>query len=203
MGFSINTISSKTITDMIEKNVWREDGPVHFSRLKEVVVFYYDFDGRKKEGSLLVLDKISEAVKSIFEELFELKFPIYSLRCIKEFSGDDVLSMNANNSSAYNGRFVARTNKWSSHAYGVAIDINPIQNPYLLLDDKLELIEVIPSAGYDYLDRSSQQKGMVESIVPIFAKYGFTEWGGSWKTKPDYHHFQLPWDEIEKLFPKS
>lgn len=200
MGFSINTISSKIITEMIEKKVWREECPVHISRLKEVVVLYYDFEGKQNEGRLIVLDKISEAVKSIFEELFELTFPIYSLRCIEDFNGDDELSMNANNSSAYNGRLVARTNSWSSHAYGLAIDINPIQNPYLLLDDKRELIEVIPSAGSDYLDRESHQKGMVESIVPIFAKYGFTEWGGSWMAKPDFHHFQVPWHEIRKLF---
>lgn len=202
MSFTINTISDEFLQNMVANNVWREECPVHYSRLKLIGLNYVGFDGTTNYGELVILDNLAEPVISIFKELFALTFQIEKILPIEVFNGDDVLSMKANNSSAYNGRLVARTNSWSSHAYGAAIDINPIQNPYLLLNEQLELKEVIPPAGADYLDRANLRQGMVEEIVPIFEKYGFTEWGGKWKEKPDYHHFQLPWDNIRELFPE-
>ncbi|GAB5408654.1 MAG: hypothetical protein BalsKO_10190 [Balneolaceae bacterium] len=184
---------------MLDRGVWREECPVHYSRLKVVEVSYVGFDESNKLGSLVILDILSEKVNELFRKLLDVKFPIQKIVPIEEFEGDDVKSMKANNSSAFNGRLVARTNRWSSHAFGAAIDINPIQNPYLLLNEQRELIEVIPSEGNNFLDRSYQKKGMVEEIVPILAEFGFTEWGGNWKGKPDYHHFQIPWDEIKLL----
>ncbi len=195
----VTEISEKRLQLLKQRNIWREECPVHYSRLRIVKVQYVDFDGSENFGELIVLDEVAVPVLQIFEELFEMKFPIENIIPMEEFFGDDVLSMKANNSSAFNGRLVARTNTWSSHAYGAAIDINPIQNPYLLLNEARELIEVIPPEGDKFLDRSNQRKGMVEAIVTIFAKHGFTEWGGSWEAKPDYHHFQLPWNEIEKV----
>lgn len=197
----IRSLTDLEIEQMIEGNVWREECPVHHSRLKVVEVTYCCFDGNQKEGKVIVLDVVAEKVHSIFEELLSIQFPINNILPLEEFSGDDVKSMQANNSSAFNGRLVARTSSWSSHAFGVAIDINPIQNPYLLLNEAKELVEVIPPEGSEFLDRSEMYRGMVEEIVPIFAKHGFTEWGGSWDAKPDYHHFQLPWEEIKLLFP--
>ncbi|MEQ9310309.1 MAG: M15 family metallopeptidase [Balneolaceae bacterium] len=199
----IRNLSQTEIERMITTGVWREECPVHYTRLKKVEVSFIGFDETVKTGNLIVLDIISQNIEKLFNELVDLEFPIYQMLPIEEFGGDDVLSMKANNSTSFNGRLVARTNRWSSHAYGTAIDINPIQNPYLLLNEQRELIEVIPPDGEKFLDRKNRRKGMVEEIVALFAKHGFTEWGGSWKEKPDYHHFQLPWNVIWELFPKN
>lgn len=201
MSFTINEITEARLKSLREGNIWREDCPVHYSRLRSVEVSFVDFDGKERIGELIVLDEVAESVRQIFMELLNMKFPIEKMIPMEEFLGDDVLSMKTNNSSAYNGRKVARTDRWSSHAYGCALDINPVQNPYLLLDENLVLVEVIPSAGDEFLNRSMQRKGMVEEIVSVFAKHGFSEWGGNWETKPDYHHFQLSPQKLKSLFP--
>lgn len=200
MDFSIKEINNERIQRLKEKNIWREECPVHHSRLRIVEVKFVNFEEHESKGEMIVLDEVAEAVQSIFIELFELGFQIGKMIPLEEFGGDDVKSMGANNSSGFNGRKVARTDRWSSHSYGCAIDINPIQNPYLLLDNNLKLVEVIPPAGNKFLDRSNLRMGMVEEIVPVFAKYGFTDWGGNWEAKPDFHHFQIPWEEIYTLF---
>lgn len=197
----IRDLKNTEIKNILKQGVWREECPVHYCRLKVVEVSFEGFDDEVNQGSFLVLDIIAKQVEELFKELRQIEFPIQKILPMEKFGGDDVLSMEANNSSAFNGRLVARTNRWSSHAYGVAIDINPIQNPYLLLNKQRELVEVIPPEGKSFLDRTDQRKGMVEEIVPILANYGFTEWGGNWKDKPDYHHFQMPWDQIRSLFP--
>lgn len=183
--------------------MWAEDCPVHYSQLSLLQIPFHNFDGFSQIGQIMVASAVSEPVQNIFSELYDLKFPIHSLLLMDEFFGNDLKSMEANNSSAYNGRRIMNTERWSSHAYGVAIDINPKQNPYLQFDHHAATIKVYPSSGLNYVNRGVNKSGMVEEIVPIFAKYGFTEWGGSWDTKPDYHHFQLPWDDIKSMFPKQ
>ncbi|MBO6524596.1 MAG: M15 family metallopeptidase [Balneolaceae bacterium] len=202
MGFTIKQINKDRLLRLKESSIWGEECPVHYSRLRIAEVQFVDFDNQVTQGELIVLEQVAESVVKIFQELLELKFPIEKMLPMEEFCGDDVLSMKANNSSAYNGRKVARTDRWSSHAYGCAIDINPIQNPYLLLNEHKELVEVIPFEGENYLDRSNQRKGMIEEVVPVFVKHRFSDWGGSWEAKPDYHHFQLPWSKIDSLFSK-
>ncbi len=189
------------IQSLIENHIWHEGCPVHHSELSVLNISYINFDGFSQIGEIMVAEIIKEQVQSVFEELYEIQFPIHNLSLIDHYKGDDVVSMEANNSSAFNGRKVMNTDRWSSHAYGLAIDINPTQNPYLNFDTSESTIKVYPSDGMAFVNRSVLRKGMVEDIVPIFAKYGFTEWGGCWEMKPDYHHFQIPWEKIEELFP--
>ncbi|RNC85606.1 MAG: M15 family peptidase [Balneola sp.] len=196
---SIRSLTENEIQSMQSGNIWSEDCPLHHSRLRVVEIKYFGFDDYEHSSTMIVLDSISEQVKLIFEELFSVAFPIYSIVPMEQFKGDDVASMEANNSSAFNGRRIMNTDRWSSHAYGCAIDINPAQNPYMLLDKKQAKINVFPSSAIDYVNRNSIRKGMVEPIVQIFEKHGFTDWGGGWVHKPDYHHFQLPWESIHKL----
>ena len=91
------------------------------------------------------------------------------------------------------------TNRWSSHAYGIAIDINPMQNPYLMLNQNTSTINIFPDKGISYVNRRVMRAGMVEDIVPVFAQHGFTEWSEI-GIKPDYHHFQIPWNLIHTMF---
>ena len=196
-------LNEMQVKSLIDNNVWNDDCPVHYSELTIQKVPYVNFDGFSQIGELLIATTVVESVTLIFEELYHIKFPIHQIKLIDEFSGDDLLSMEANNSSAYNGRRIMNTEKWSSHAYGVAIDINPLQNPYMVFDSDSSSIKVYPSKGLKYVNRGIQKPGMVEEIVSIFKKHGFTEWGGNWELKPDYHHFQLPWEKINEMFNDS
>lgn len=219
MIFTINDIPFTLEKSMIETSVWTNKCPLNIDRLKLLEVSHYDFNNRISIGHLVVLDKVAQAVINIFEELLRLKFPIYSLRTIDKFNGNDELSMQENNSSAFNFRPIMGTNILSMHSYGLAIDINPLQNPYLItkagqasrlfkeskqnnknknvIEDKKTMI--LPSAGKKFLDRTIKHKGMVEPIVPIFKKHGFSQWGGNWNSPIDYQHFQVPRNQVENL----
>src|SRR5262249_32473619 len=129
---------------------------------------------------------VAQAVLGVFQHLCEARYPIERMELIDSYEGDDEKSMRANNSSAFNCREVAdRPGVWSEHAYGRAIDINPVQNPYVRRSD------VSPPEGRRYADRSSTEPGMVHSgddTVRAFAFIGW-RWGGDWKAAKDYQHF--------------
>ncbi len=209
--FSKSALPSSLQADTLKKNIWSSECPVALDRLNLVRVSYVDFDGNKHhDGQLVVLDVVADSVIAIFRELFENQFPINSIHLINDYHGNDYKSMEANNSSAFNCRLIQGTNLTSIHSYGLAIDINPEQNPYAL--NKYELgkvfVPVYPPAGMDYMNRKNIRHGMVESIVnkqtgetvvDIFYKHGFTEWGGNWNEPLDWHHFQLTRVEAEHL----
>ncbi len=188
-----------------ETGVWRgEKNSIPLDRLRHVTVSYHTFDGQSKtDGALIVLDKLAKNVCQIFEGLYELKFPFQSIKLLDEFGGEDYTSMLRNNSSCYNDRVIAegaRKGMVSLHAYGAAIDINPFQNPVIYRLDDREVVE--PMAGENYLqrplatDKDAIKKGYAEAIVGLMANHGFTEWGGNFTDKKDYHHFQVPRDKV-------
>jgi hypothetical protein len=125
------------------------------------------------------------AVKEAFRALFQARFPIKRMQLVDVYGGDDGRSMAANNTSGFNCRTVEGSPSWSEHAYGRAIDINPIQNPFVQ-DGR-----VSPSAGGRYLERSRRAKGLVrtdDAVVRAFAAIGWG-WGGYWTSSKDYQHF--------------
>jgi hypothetical protein len=106
--------------------------------------------------------------------------------------------MEANNSSGFNCRYIEGTTKYSMHSYGMAIDINPVQNPFILYEDGKK--RVLPEAGKAYLDRGKSKKGMVtEEVISIFKGNNFAVWGGDWKTIKDYHHFEVSKELLGQL----
>jgi hypothetical protein len=109
------------IKDIIDKDIVKIEVP------------YFDFDNKNKTGFIEIHKKVEDEVELIFKELEKLKFPIFSIKTIDNFNFSDEDSVKANNTSAYNFRFVAGTKKLSDHAIGLAIDINPFQNPWLTL----------------------------------------------------------------------
>jgi hypothetical protein len=127
----------------------------------------------------------------IFKELFEARFPIEKIRLIDEYEANDNKSMADNNTSSFCFREIdGKPGKLSKHSYGVAIDINPVQNPYVYMD------KVSPEAGREYLDRSKVTKGMIvkdDVCYKAFINRGWT-WGGDWKNEKDYQHFQKSLD---------
>lgn len=193
MKFEIKDIPLDIQDKMIEKKVWASECIISLTKLKLLTLSHYNFDNRIEIGQMVALGSMADSVIAIFQELFALKFPIHTIKLVDEFEGDDELSMSANNSSCFNFRKIAGTNKLSLHAYGLAIDINPMQNPFI------QNGKILPANGKDFIDRSKVKAGMIEPVVEVFYKYGFTEWGGNWQEPIDYHHFQVPRQQIEAL----
>jgi hypothetical protein len=193
MMTSTSGLPADLIDQMKAKKIWQIDCPVALDRLSVVNIKYVDFDGAVHEdGELVEFDAVAPRVHRIFERLFELGFPIAQIRSLHHFDGDDDKSMAANNSSAFNFRPIEGTNTVSMHGYGLAIDVNPLQNPFITFNEMDGIATVHPPAGWQYLNRHNQKPGMVESIAPVFAENGFVIWGGNWTTPIDYHHFQPP-----------
>lgn len=179
---------------MLEYKIWQDTCPVPIERLEIVSVPYVDFKGQKHDdGEIMVIDVAKDSVIKIFHTLFQMRFPINKIRLINQYNGNDSLSMADNNSSGFNHRLIDGSSNLSIHSYGLAIDLNPCQNPYVNFKDKEKgLAEISPPAAYKYLSRRKMLPGMVEPIVEIFAKNGFAIWGGEWNDPIDFHHFQTP-----------
>lgn len=165
---------------------YRSGCPVGPAELRLVRVSYWGFDGRAHLGSIVVRSTAARDVVSVFRRLYAARFPIRSLRPIDAYRASDARSMAADNTSAFNCRYAIAPGprRWSTHAYGLAIDVNPVENPYL------DRGVVRPPAGRRYLDRSRRRPGMAVSggvLVRAFAAVGWS-WGGTWGS-PDYQHF--------------
>jgi hypothetical protein len=164
---------------------WRPGCPVPLRKLRYLEVSYRGFDGKARIGELVIIRAHAWPVIRAFRTLFRARFPIKRLRLVDEYGADDDASMAANNTSAFNCRLATGGSSWSEHAYGRAIDINPIQNPYV------KGSTVLPPAGRRYLNRKRQAKGMIHDgdvVVRAFAAIGW-EWGGHWSSLKDYQHF--------------
>jgi hypothetical protein len=199
--FSKSLIPSHIRDEMVSKGIWQETCPVPLDRLLLLTITYIDFEViTHNNGQMIVLDAVADNVLKIFKELYELKFPIAKIKLINEYDGKDELSMADNNSSCFNYREIIGGGKYSIHSYGLAIDINPIQNPYV--DTRVSgkiATTILPPQGVGYLDRANLRPGMVEKVVDIFNKYGFTVWGGNWNDFKDWHHFQPTREQAEML----
>lgn len=169
---------------------WHPESPVPIEDLRCLTVSFYDFEGLVQQGDLIVHQMAVEDLIYIFEKLFAVQFPLTSIKLVDEFAGSDDASMSANNSSAFYARKVARTNRWSNHASGLAIDINPLLNPYSKGDF------FCPQEAAYYLDRTLDLPGMIEKesyIYTLFIERGW-QWGGECFRERDgvidRHHFQ-------------
>lgn len=177
----------EVIVNKIDGVSWKKEAPVEINDLSYVKVLYWGFDEKEHTGELIVNNKLAEEITQIFKELYEAKFPIEKIRLIDEYDANDDLSMEDNNTSAFCFREVAgKKGTLSKHSYGIAIDINPIQNPYIKGE------KISPAAGLEYIDRENARKGMIvknDICYKAFKERGWT-WGGEWKTIKDYQHFQ-------------
>ena len=164
---------------------WRPGCPVGPENLRLVELTHWGYDGQVHAGRIVVHAWVVPAVIQAFSDLYAARFQIQRMTPIDEFGGDDHASMAANNTSAFNCRTVAGTSSLSEHASGLAIDLNPIQNPYVVKGS------VDPPAGRGWLDRRFETPGLVRAgdvVVRSFAAAGF-RWGGSWTGAKDYQHF--------------
>jgi hypothetical protein len=166
---------------------YRAGCPVGPAELRAVRLSFWGFDRQRHLGTIVVDAAVVPAVREIFRRLYVERFPIRRMEPVAAFDGSDNRSMAADNTSAFNCRYAvaAGPKRWSAHAYGEAIDVDPLENPYLLGGT------VYPPAGRPFLDRSDARPGMAEAggaLVAAFAASGW-QWGGRWTGSPDYQHF--------------
>jgi hypothetical protein len=164
---------------------WSPGCPVGAEDLRLLTIRYHGFDGQVKTGYLIVGARWAEPVLEVFGRLFDAGFPIEKMVPTSEYGGDDDASMADYNTSGFNCRTVSGTSRWSEHAYGRAIDINPLINPFVNVGS------VQPPAGEAYLERDPTTAGLItdgDVVVEAFASIGWG-WGGHWRTAQDYQHF--------------
>jgi hypothetical protein len=182
---------SEPIRGAVEERIvgssWHRGCPVHHSKLRLLEVSHWGFDGEVHRGRLIVHGGHDRAILGVMQRLFERRYPIRRMELIDRYGADDRRSMAADNTSAFNCRFVAGTNRWSMHAYGKAIDINPMENPYVSGS------HVSPPDGEPFVDRSRNAEGMIhagDAVVRAFAGAAGWRWGGAWPgSTKDYQHF--------------
>ncbi|GAB4537634.1 MAG: hypothetical protein Tsb0020_52160 [Haliangiales bacterium] len=178
---------SDELLDQMRGRSWHEHPACPApAALALITMNHWGLDGRLHPGELVVASAAAEQVVTIFEALFAAEFPIARMVRIDAFDGDDDTSMAANNCSGFNFRVIAGTDRLSNHALGWAIDINPVQNPWLPSGGQVQ-----PTAGQAYLDRGDVRPGMIVRPGPVtdaFDAAGW-EWGGDWDPVKDYHHF--------------
>jgi len=164
---------------------WHEGCPVQLEKLRLVRVTHLGLDGEPHRGELVVHRRWAEEILDVFRRLYARGFPIRRIRLVDRYHADDGLSMRHDNTSAFNCRYVAGTTTWSQHAYGRAIDINPVENPYV------DGSRVSPRRGRRFLDRSDVRPGMIVEggvVTRPFHRIGWG-WGGDWSSVKDYQHF--------------
>ncbi len=165
---------------------WRPGCPVGLEELRLLVVSHWGFDGRLHRGRLVVHASAARPLLAVFRRLFQARFPIRRMRPIEAYGGSDFRSIEADNTSAFNCRRATGSGRWSEHAYGRAVDVNPIENPYV------EGGRVYHARSRPYLDRSRARPGMALPggvLVRAFRAVGWG-WGGDWKGRVrDYQHF--------------
>ncbi len=167
---------------------WRPGCPVGPSQLREIRLSYVGFDGRAHTGTIVVNAAVTGTVVGVFRALYRARFPIRRMEPVDAFHGSDPRSMAADNTSGFNCRLAVAggTPSWSMHAYGDAIDVNTVENPYLEPGQPVQ-----PSAGAAFTDRALHRPGMAYpggALVDAFVAAGWG-WGGYWAGGPDYQHF--------------
>lgn len=171
--------------ELMTGSSWREGCPVGLADLRLVRITYVGFDEEAHRGRLVVHRRWADEMVEVFRRLYERRFPIRRVRLVDRYGANDRASMRHDNTSAFNCRYVAGTTTWSMHAFGRAIDVNPVENPYV------DGSYVSPRRGASYVDRSRVRPGMIvkgDVVWRAFRRIGW-EWGGQWTSAKDYQHF--------------
>lgn len=164
---------------------WRPGCPVPLRDLRVLSFSHWGFERTVRKGRLIVHEDVARPLLGVFRELYAERFLIRKIVPVDMYGASDFRSIEADNTSAFNCRFVEGTGRWSEHAYGRAIDVNPIENPYVSGG------RTSHPASVPYLDRGRRRPGMAhegEALVRAFDAIGWG-WGGRWTSVKDYQHF--------------
>lgn len=189
--FYISEITDELFEKMQGKS-YKDDCNVPREDLRYIHILHKNLEGDTCEGEMVCHKIIAQDLLEIFEELYLNDYPIERMVLIDEYGADDETSMTANNSSCFNYRVISHTTKISKHGLGIAVDINPLYNPYTKIVDGTRIVE--PAAGEPYLDREADFPYKIDEddlCYKLFIEHGF-EWGGSWTRAKDYQHFEMP-----------
>ena len=183
---AVFTSSIHEVTSAELGPTWRPGCPVAFEDLRRIELTHWDDEGAVATGTVVVHAEHADDIVTVFERLFAVGFPVHSMQPIVEFEGDDQASMRANNTSAFNCREIdGRPGVWSQHAFGGAIDINPLVNPWVRGG------RVDPPEGMAFVGRDASVAGLIvagDVVTTAFAEIGWG-WGGDWTNALDYQHF--------------
>ena len=176
----------EAIREMMIGSSWRPGCPVPLRDLRMVRLTHWGFDGKVHWGKLVLHEQWAHKLASAFGRIFDARFPIRKMRLVDRYEAIDMESMKDDNTSAFNCRYRnGECCTWSMHAYGKAIDVNPVENPYV------GWWGVSPPNGAPYVDRSVKRKGMIYPKDPVWRAFDDIgwEWGGTWTNSKDYQHF--------------
>ena len=187
----ISNITLSLKHKMIKGNSWKKACPVGLNDLRHITLKHIDFNGKQKKGEIIVHKSVAEDVVQIFRELYVIGYPIYKMKLISAYQGNDWQSIESGNTSAFNCRNATGSKGWSKHSYGKAIDINPIENPYVARSGYIS-----HKASLKYKKRVHKRNTYADKAIllksdkatKIFEKYGW-KWGGDWSGVKDYQHF--------------
>ena len=163
-----------------------DDAEVKLSDLRYLRLSYVDFNGDDQVGELVCNKAVAGDLVAIFKALYDARYPIRSIRLIDDFDGDDEASMAADNTSCFNYRRKTGMRELSKHARGLAVDINPFENPYVRPS------RVRPAGASAFADRTKDFPHKIDKndlCYKLFREHGFS-WGGSWRSVKDYQHFE-------------
>jgi len=191
-NYNISPITPKVKERMLNADSWRPTCPVPLIDLRYINVNHLNFEGETVSGEIIVHKDVADDVVNIFAELYEIGYPIKQMRLVSDFNADDWASIEADNTSAFNCRPVTgKKKKWSKHAYGKAIDINPIENPYISKRGHISHKASLRYRKRIHRVNTPEDRAVLlknDSATKIFKKYGW-KWGGDWYTIKDYQHF--------------
>ena len=183
--FEIKEIDDDLFKKMMNSS-FHNRGHITREDLRLLLVGHYNFDNKAQQGEIIVHEKVAEEILEIFQELYDHKYPINKISLAHHYNGSDDLSMADNNTHSFNDRLITGGKSLSHHAYGLAIDINPVQNPYVYNQI------ILPPMGKEFLERDEQITGIIikeDLCYQAFISRGW-QWGGDWTKPVDYQHFE-------------
>jgi hypothetical protein len=190
-----NVFISLEIDDSIYQRIYGKSYKINCTvptaELRYLKLLHYDIDGKIHLGEMICNKAIVSDLIAIFKELYKAKYPIEKIRLIDEYNADDETSMRDNNSSCFNYREITGGGKLSKHALGLAVDINPLYNPYVKIRPDNSLY-FEPQNAFPYVNRNNNFSYKIDTTdlcFKLFTQQGF-EWGGNWETRKDYQHFE-------------
>lgn len=189
-GFSVHEIPD-SIWQKMQGKTYHPNDVIGRSDLRYLKLIHWDYDGKSHQGEMVCNHLIAQKLISIFRELYRQHYPIQHIRLADEYDADDERQMRDNNSSCFCFRRISGKKNLSYHARGLAVDINPLYNPYVRKGrNGTKIVE--PATAIPYSDRTKEFRYKIDQgdlCHRLFLKHGFT-WGGSWRTMKDYQHFE-------------
>ena len=196
-GAQGQTFSSQSIPDSVwttmQGKTWHNNPYISRDDLRYLRISHYDLEGRTHVGELICNKLIAGKLIAIFRELYKAHYPIQQMRLPDNYDASDERQMRANNTSCFCYRNVSGSKNLSKHARGLAIDINPLYNPYVRHSKKNGSLIVEPETAKKYADRKADFPYKItrsDLCYKLFIQHGF-KWGGAWRTLKDYQHFEF------------